>query len=947
MAPQTRKEISLIGWIRLIDLPGYSKGTKETHPGIKLYMVTPFMAGLRKWIQQNRHKKGKLIPLEEDATEELVQEDPVQNTTADDLIAMLRRQQGQSEPEIDLLGMLRNGNVTTQQPYQTSVHQTQSYPQNTQFYPFQEPNNAPQSTDLLQFSPKALPSTEAKPEPISVRQTSTQPQFPPTPGGPSDFARRNSLLSVLKEGPSSTNAASKPASSSLFETLEDSPSELTDTPGHKRGDSDDLTRSTHQRNLLSLLKSPQFGSNSTAVSASQSPPIAPSSESQSPPVSSSSPTLYPSTLLPSVKGPPVLPTKSTHITSHQSALLSTLKSSTVSNTLSVPGLSETSDTQASQTKPIIGSAKSAEPVNYENALLSALRSPKVPPANRTTEHQVSLLATLKSPPAQHIVPLSLSTTSLNSKKATTSTDAVQPSASRTESLLLGTSKSPPLTQAMPSPVQHTSLFSTLISPTLAASATSPVTEQQQSVPLNTSHQPPVQKDHKESLLSMLRIQKPEPPVEKKEDELLWPKDIHDIKNPRMESFLRTLKSPISSPGREKTASEATRIADVEPANGEVASDTSNPLVSTVKIGSPNGAIALTEPIVNVTTSSSHMDSLLSALKGVPPNSVQQVQPVNMTHGQVLSIDATGAVKWSTTPEPLSRSSPVPSTEGVPSSDIGQSPSPTKSLVDAPKGTKSSLSPTTVPPKSPPVPTSHQKSLLSRLNPLKANASPPPARSARKESQSRPSQKGQQFDFSPHSQVGKRIKFREVLIPGGIKQVIDEPTTEIKSNGTIDLKVVTVLKRPERGTTSAPSNTTIQGDTRVLKQPDTTEKNPVEEKSESPLGIEFPFRKRTPFKSPGISPTPTTIPTRASTQSLLALLKNGDKSTIAGDDAHVENNLEHLDTKYAEGKSMMNEIKQESREEEGHFRVDRQGNVGTKREMKMLAMLEKALARIPS
>src|ERR1700724_675131 len=98
MSPQTRKEISMIGWIRLVDLPGYSKRNKQVNPGIKLYMVTPFMSGLRKWISQNRHRKGKLVPLEEDGAEgeesavEQVETEEIIGTT-DDLITMLRRPQ--------------------------------------------------------------------------------------------------------------------------------------------------------------------------------------------------------------------------------------------------------------------------------------------------------------------------------------------------------------------------------------------------------------------------------------------------------------------------------------------------------------------------------------------------------------------------------------------------------------------------------------------------------------------------------------------------------------------------------------------------------------------------------------------------------------------------------------------------------------------------------------
>ena len=163
MSPQTRKEISQIGWIRLVELPGYSKRNKQTHPGIKLYMVTPFLYGLRKWITQNHHRKGNLVPVEDD----VIQDEVVQNETTDDLVAMLRRQQQQpssSNQDVDLLGMLRNG---SQPQYSTAPGQElfgpPLPPSNGLFYTFQ--GNPTQSSDPLQLSPYIAPLPDTTQEP--------------------------------------------------------------------------------------------------------------------------------------------------------------------------------------------------------------------------------------------------------------------------------------------------------------------------------------------------------------------------------------------------------------------------------------------------------------------------------------------------------------------------------------------------------------------------------------------------------------------------------------------------------------------------------------------------------------------------------------------------------------------------------------------------------------
>src|SRR5204863_9576082 len=67
----------------------------------------------------------------------------------------------------------------------------------------------------------------------------------------------------------------------------------------------------------------------------------------------------------------------------------------------------------------------------------------------------------------------------------------------------------------------------------------------------------------------------------------------------------------------------------------------------------------------------------------------------------------------------------------------------------------------------------------------------------------------------------------------------------------------------------------KGDITILRRPVTgtaLSKEATEHKPESPLGIEYAFRKRTPSKSSRSSPTRTPTPTKAPPQSLRALLK---------------------------------------------------------------------------
>jgi hypothetical protein len=162
-----------------------------------------------------------------------------------------------------------------------------------------------------------------------------------------------------------------------------------------------------------------------------------------------------------------------------------------------------------------------------------------------------------------------------------------------------------------------------------------------------------------------------------------------------------------------------------------------------------------------------------------------------------------------------------------------------------------------------------------------------------------------------------MKFRDTLVADGVKQGSVD-TTPAKS---IDLTKVTLLKRPVAENTPprpASTATTSGEETRRTESP-ARRKASLESGPGSPLGIEFPFRKRTPKSSRG-SPSPATTPANTNAQSLLAILK---APIVKSEAVEVKTPVE---------------VAKDGGEENG---VE---TMGTKREMKLIAMLERALTR---
>ena len=935
MCPQTRKEISMIGWIRLVDLPGYSNRNKQTHPGIKLYMVTPFLSGLRKWITRNRHRKGKLVPVEEDVLEDVIQDEVVQNGTTDDLIAMLRKQQQQqpsSSQEVDLLGMLRN---ESQPQYPTPAAQEHYYPpaapSNSFFYTFQ--GNPAQSSDLLQFSPYIAPVSDSIQEP----SRSVEPQPMPPENLPD--ARRNSLLSILKRGPnlaSESNVVNPP----LLDMLKGSQSAPVDTAQQQQVV--ESAKVDHRQSLLTALKNPQLSS--TTPTTSSKPPTphqtALLSALKSPPISHATP--------PPSQSPKAMPTTPS---AHQSALLATLK-------LPPKPTPPPKQSEAPSTKkgPVVQAPTTS---NHQNALLAALTSPKVQPSKPPTNQQSSLLAALKSPPIQTTSPKPVTIGQTANSQAVPGGSTEIPVQPTVASLLLRV-KSPPVPRTTPSPTHQSSLLSALERPTFPPASSS---TQHQSSLLNALKNPPIARGRTSSAL---KNPKPGSSMEKQREVTV--NKGTEAKNAHMESLLRTLKSPSESPVVEKVVPES--YTD-ERTKGDVKSGVVETEVAAIMSSKQCNA----EEVTNVRTPpvSSHVFSLLSSLKGSSaPISAPPTRPaIAPAQNSPLSdlMDAKPSTpEVSNSPERAPEVIPAISNQ-VTSTTVRTSPSSTKSLLDIlkgprPNGTPPSNSPT-------PTPTSHQKSLLSLLNPPSRQSPPPPAKAESKPSSS---SKGQEFNFSPTPQIGKRIKFREILVPGGRKEVTPEPpSTGPKSNGTIDLSKMTFLKRPAVTEKSAtPENAptmdyepTIPTETERPVIDTTPSKGSMENKPESPLGIEFPFRKRTPSKSSRASPTPTTTPTKANAQSLLALLKaptpevTKERSDVATDQSGTKNEqikpLLDVLKRTPKGKSeepaaAMEETEPPAEPEASVPTVEPEEveSLGTEREMKLIAMLERALARgVPS
>ena len=902
----------MIGWIRLVDLPGYSNRNKQTRPGVKLYMVTPFLSGLRKWIKQNHHRKGKLVPVEEDILED-VQDEVVQNGTTDDLIAMLRRQRQQQLPptnqEVDLLGMLRNG---SQPQHPTPPAQGQYYTpppsSNDLFYTFQ--GNPSLSSDLLQFSPYISPVPDTIQEPS--RPVELQPRI--LQQNPPD-ARRNGLLSILKGGPN-LGSESNVFNASLLDMLKGSQSPPVDTTQQRQlVESADVD---HQQSLLTALKGPQLSS--TTSTTSSKPPTAHKtallSALKSPPTSQATP-------------PPSQSPKATPATSsaHQSALLATLK---------LPPKPTPPPSKQLEVLPTKNSAveQAATTSNHQNALLAALTSPKVQPSKPSTNHQFSLLTALKSAPVQTTSPKPVTNDQLTKSQSVPGGSIEVPEKPTAASLLLRV-KSPPVPRTTPSPAHQLSLLSALKSPTLPPASSS---RQPPSSLLDALKSPPIVQGQPSSAFE---DPKPESSIGKQREVPV--NKGTETKNAHMESLLRTLKSPSASPVLENV------VPDVKtpPISNHVSS-----LLSSLK--GPSAPISAPPTKSAIPTA---QNSLLSTLTGAKP-STPEVSTAPKRSPEVIPAmpnDVTSTTMRTSPWMGIAQDSPPPASS--------------KSLLDTLKGPRPNGTP---PLNSPPLTAaSHQKSLLSLLNPTIRQSPPPRSKPELKPSSSL---SGQQFNFSSTPQIGKRTKFREILVPGGkIEVTPGSPLTEPKSNGTIDLSKMTLLKRPATIEKSAVSENTLPMDDKPsiptqTKRPvidRTPSKGSAENKAESPLGIEFPFRKRTPSKSSRASPTPTTTATKANAQSLLALLKaTAPEVTKERSDVSTDQSA----TKGEQIKSLLDVLKptpmEESEEplaamEETDLPVEPEASVpivepeeveslGTEREMKLIAMLERALARgVPS
>ena len=511
-----------------------------------------------------------------------------------------------------------------------------------------------------------------------------------------------------------------------------------------------------------------------------------------------------------------------------------------------------------------------------------------------------------------------------------------------------------LPRVTPSPASQALLFSPFKGSTLP-----PASDHQTSL-LNALKSPPFAAGQTSSLLSPLKSSKAEM---EKQPEVRTVKGNEAAKNVHVESLLRTLKSPSVF---EKVSASITDPLATSTAESNTFETVMTSLINDRKSANP------AETAIKPSPASMHISSLLSSLKGsgMPPNAPSPSNPpspsVSTGEQQSTSLVAEQTHQIPViSPGTLNSSSPLLVKKSRPAQ---KSPprANDKSPLDALKNPRTNGTSSTI---SPPATTSHERSLLSRLNPSKP--SPPPT-----QTEAKPSSKGAQFDFSPAPQVGKRIKFRETLVPGGTKEFTPEPPEEVKYYGIIDLDKMTLLKRPvietitTESTAVTNSSTTLEatssdnkgkvhpekGAITVLKRPVTgtaPSKESTEHKPESPLGIEYAFRKRTPSKSSRSSPTPSSTPTKAPSQSLLALLKVLPPE-VPKETTPIETKSE---TGGEKGKSL-DILKPPLKGEDCVASSELEGkgltllttepveveSLGTEKELKLIALLERALAR---
>src|SRR5579862_5374420 len=449
MCPQTRKEISEIGWIRLTDLPGYSKRKqKNVRPPIKMYMVTPFMSGLRTWISQNIHRRGMLLPVREEENNGIEEEGEAR--TSDGLVTMLRNSQSTRNGQVDLLSMLRNGTdstdpmISSQPPSAdgndllTMLRKTNGpLPSN-----FAQPGQSedPRAQSLLNIL-KSPPPPESTPVshkdidnhvptsqrhhhiPLGDLETSTLPSSVPT-ATPST-AHQNALLSALQgHGPvppppqTQTVPPAPPVSSHQSGLLS-----LLKSP--KFGAVQPATATTHKDSLLAALKSPPIPKDVPVPADVRPASTSPSAQNVEPKASSSShkdsllarlkSPLIPKTI--PVTAPPTqqftssaMPeTKASSLEMHKDALLSALKSPPLPKAIPA-GLSSVPPT-APVKSPDPETIQPPPVVSHQDALLSVLKGSAKPsqPAPAVRSHQSSLLAAFKSPPVPKVTPAPVAT----------------------------------------------------------------------------------------------------------------------------------------------------------------------------------------------------------------------------------------------------------------------------------------------------------------------------------------------------------------------------------------------------------------------------------------------------------------------------------------------------------------------------------------------------------
>ena len=903
MAPQTRKEISSIGWIRLVDLPGYSKRTKGSRPGIKLYMVTPFLSGLRRWIAQNGYRKGQLgqferfnsagmtddgVGMEE---EDMLKEDVVQNGTTGELIAMLRRQQTpqpqvqqHQQGTVDLLRMLRNGSAKVPLPN----------------------NQIPASYVPANETTASMPSSVA---PTFTQGQGTLPfqgSSRVTPGGQPDMARRNSLLSLLKGGPSlvpvrpdvpistkpvqpplqpNTDIAKSGHQQSLLSAFK-SPSQSITTPSQTP-----KTATTHQKSLLMSLKNPNTGTSSPQ----------PFQPAQPPPV--------PQDPTPKPVPPP---------SSHQNALLSTLKGSP-----SVPKTATPPSPKPIPKQITILKRPSPAPVTVPSQLHPqppTLPSSKTRPTGEPSDYHSMISAST--------APLSPPKLALDEKQAA--------SAPKSPLLLELASR------RVPSPSQQASLLSVL--------KTAP--------PQQLGHSP-VNPEHQSSLLGVLKG----PPGHQRtasipstvDGNMESEKSDGGFRSKHVESLMKNWISPRASPVLEK----ATPALEKE--------ENKSSVPATV-VGSTSKGLVNDEDDVS---KKEHSQSIIRILRrSAPATSTEKQQ-----NGDSLSTQKKSEPRTSEAVKSQVEISKAGS--GIPT------PTSTNSLLATLKGSKptppqSSAATSTTQ-------TSHQKSLLSLFNPSsKSTATASTSTSSIPSKRTPPASpsSSQQFNFSPNPQINKRTKFRDVLTPSGVKDT-SEPTAPPKQNGTIDLSKMQLLKRPQpppptqaQNSEKVPERALEKEDGKLEKAtlsaagtPVAKRKEDAEEKSpDSPMGVEFAFRKRTPSKSVSASPTPSGTPTVTSTaskaagvQSLLALFKAPKEERVTEEnreefpketgevnemnvDVAPEDNVSSL-LRALKGTSGKEQSVAEAVKDKGKdVEQDDHDSVETERERKLLASLERALSR---